>query len=68
MFEDVISMTEHSRIEFTAKVRDSFGQSINLDVYDALAHNNQKLQLDYSEAEQMMFQINSMLEEARAMI
>lgn len=68
MFEDVISMTEHSRTEFTSKVRDSFGQSINQDVYDALAQNNHKLQLDYSDAEQMMFQINSMLEEARAMV
>lgn len=68
MFEDVISMTEHSRIEFTTKVRDTFGQSINIEVYDALAQNNQKLQQDYYDAEQMMIQINSMLEEARAMI
>lgn len=68
MFGDVQGFLHSEKSKFSEKVRDDFGKSIDESVFESSINTVHQLEQAYTDAENAMAQVQSMLADARAMI
>lgn len=68
MFGDIQGFLASEKSRFNEKVRDDFGKSIDETVFESSINTVHQLEQAYSEAENTMAQVQSMLAEARSMV
>ena len=68
MFEETINELHQSRNSFDDKVQDSFGKSIDDNVFDPLHGELKKLEGAYAEAETKMSAIHALTMELRIIL
>lgn len=68
MFETEINGLEQTRHEFTAAVKDSFGRSIEDDVFELVSTELHALENEYSIAEMKMNEVKMLTMELRTIV
>lgn len=68
MFDDTIGSLERSKENFVEKVQDSFGNSINEQVYEPVISEVHNLEHEYNMAEMKMREIDTITLELRMIL
>lgn len=68
MFEDTINALKNTQFEFDSKVKDSFGKSIDENVFEPINEELEKLKHEYELAELKMNEIKALTLELRLIL
>lgn len=68
MFNEVYEQLNNSKLNFSEKVNDSFGNAIVNDIYDPIERNVYKLDFAWKEAEVSNLEIRAILMELRTIL